>query len=64
MDEKLEPNWWDNTKAWVSNNRVATGAIAGFAAGTIVPGPGNVIGAIVGAGIGYASTKEKEAQDK
>lgn len=55
---------WDKAKAWVDKNRVASGAIAGLTAGTVVPGIGNVLGAIVGAGIGFASSKEKEAQDK
>ena len=54
---------WEKTKKWVSENRVASGAIAGLTAGTVVPGVGNVLGAIVGAGIGYASHKEKMEKD-
>lgn len=53
---------WDKTKAWVDSNRVVSGALAGFAAGTVVPGVGNVAGAIGGALVGYVSHKEK--QDK
>ncbi len=54
-DEKEQSGFWH----WVDNNRVIAGAVTGFAAGTIVPGVGNVIGAIAGAGIGYVSSKEK-----
>lgn len=53
---------WDDTKSWVDKNRVVSGALAGLTAGTVVPGVGNVIGAIVGAGIGYASHKDKESK--
>ena len=51
---------WDKTKTWVSKNRTISGAAAGFAAGSVVPGLGNVFGAIVGAGIGFVSAKEQE----
>ena len=51
---------WEKTKKWADNNRVVAGALGGFAAGTVVPGVGNVVGAIVGAGVGYASSKEKQ----
>ncbi len=55
-DEQEKSGFW----AWVDDNRVIAGAVTGFAAGTIVPGVGNVIGAVVGAGVGYVSSKEKE----
>jgi phage tail tape-measure protein len=51
---------WERTKAWADKNRTISGALLGGAAGTIVPGIGTVIGAIVGAGIGFASLKEKK----
>ena len=51
---------WERTKAWADKNRTISGALLGGAAGTIVPGIGTVIGAIVGAGIGFASSKEKK----
>ena len=46
---------WQRTKNWVSDHRVVSGALAGGAAGSIVPGVGNVLGVIVGAGVGYMS---------
>jgi dolichol kinase len=56
-------NLWTKTKKWADENRTVSGALAGFAAGTVVPGVGNVLGAVVGAGIGYASSKEKKAPE-
>jgi hypothetical protein len=50
---------WERTKAWADKNRIISGALVGGAAGTILPGIGTMIGAIVGAGIGFASSKEK-----
>jgi len=50
---------WERTTAWADKNRTISGALLGGAAGTIVPGIGTVIGTIVGAGIGFASSKEK-----
>ena len=50
---------WEQTKAWADKNRTISGALLGGAAGTIVPGIGTVIGTIVGAGIGFASSREK-----
>jgi len=50
---------WERTKAWADKNRTISGALLGGAAGTIVPGIGTVIGTIVGAGIGFATSKEK-----
>jgi hypothetical protein len=58
---KIKPaDLWEQTKAWVDKNRTISGALLGGAAGTIVPGLGTVIGAIAGAGIGFASSKEKK----
>ena len=51
---------WERTKAWADKNRTISGALVGGAAGTIVPGLGSVVGAIVGAGVGFASSKEKK----
>jgi uncharacterized membrane protein len=59
-DETKPVGLWEQTKAWADKNRTISGALVGGAAGTIVPGLGTVIGAIVGAGIGSASSKEKE----
>jgi Glycine zipper len=61
MTDETEPvGLWDRTKAWADKNRTISGALVGGAAGTIVPGLGTVIGAVVGAGIGFASSKEKQ----
>jgi hypothetical protein len=54
---------WERTKAWADKNRTISGALLGGAAGTIVPGIGTVIGTIVGAGIGFATSKEKNVPD-
>lgn len=55
-------NAWEKTKKWVDQNRVLSGAAAGFAAGTVVPGIGNLAGAIGGAAIGFLTKKEKEVK--
>jgi hypothetical protein len=57
-DETKPADLWERTKAWADKNRTVSGALVGGAAGTIVPWIGTVIGAIVGAGIGFASSKE------
>ena len=57
--ETNPPYPWERTKAWAGKNRTISGALVGGAAGTILPGIGTMIGAIVGAGIGFASSKEK-----
>jgi hypothetical protein len=59
-DETKPAPLWERTKAWADKNRTISGALVGGAAGTIVPGLGTVIGAIVGAGVGFASSKEKK----
>ena len=59
-DETEAVGLWDRTKAWADKNRTISGALVGGAAGTIVPGLGTLIGAIVGAGVGCASSKEKK----
>jgi hypothetical protein len=59
-DETKPVRLWEQTKAWANNNRTISGALVGGAAGTIVPGVGTLIGAIVGAGIGFASSREKK----
>jgi len=59
-DETKDVGLWDRTKAWADKNRTISGALVGGAAGTIVPGFGTVIGAIVGAGVGFASSMEKK----
>jgi hypothetical protein len=59
-DETTPEGLWDRTKAWADKNRTISGALVGGAAGTVVPGIGTVIGAIVGAGVGFASSKEKK----
>ena len=61
-DETEAVGLWDRTKAWANKNRTISGAVVGGAAGTIVPGLGTVIGAVVGAGIGFASSKEKKEE--
>src|SRR5262249_59063740 len=58
-DETNPADPWERTKAWADKNRTISGALVGGAAGTILPGIGTVIGAILGAGIGFASSKEK-----
>jgi hypothetical protein len=63
MSDETEPvGLWARTKAWADKNRTISGAVIGGAAGTIVPGLGTVIGAIVGAGVGFASSKEKKEE--
>jgi hypothetical protein len=59
-DETKTAGLWERTKAWADKNRTISGALVGGAAGTIVPGLGTVVGAIVGAGVGFASSKEKK----
>ena len=59
-DETEAVGLWDRTKAWADKNRTISGALVGGAAGTIVPGLGTAIGAVVGAGIGFASSMEKK----
>ena len=59
-DETKEVGLWDRTKAWADKYRTISGALVGGAAGTVVPGLGTLIGAIVGAGVGFASSKEKK----
>jgi gas vesicle protein len=63
-DETTPAGLWDRTKTWADQNRTISGALVGGAAGTIVPGLGTLIGAIVGAGVGFASSKEKEGKEK
>ena len=63
-DETTPVGFWERTKAWADKNRTFSGALIGGAAGTIVPGLGTLIGAIVGAGVGFASSKEKEGKEK
>src|SRR5262245_54457265 len=58
-DETKPVDLWERTKAWARENRTISGALVGFAAGTIVPGIGTVIGTIVGAVVGFASSTEK-----
>ena len=63
MNDEAKPvGMWDRTKAWADKNRTISGALVGGAAGTIVPGLGTLIGAIVGAGVGFASSKEKKEE--
>ena len=59
-DETKPVGLWARTKAWADKNRTISGALVGGAAGTVVPGLGTLIGAIVGAGVGFASSKEKK----
>ena len=61
-DETNPVGLWQRTKAWADKNRTISGALIGGAAGTIVPGLGTLIGAIVGAGVGFASSKEKKEE--
>ena len=63
-DETEAVGLWDRTKAWADKNRTISGALVGGAAGTIVPGLGTLIGAIVGAGVGFASSKEKDKKEE
>jgi hypothetical protein len=53
---------WNQTKAWAARNRTISGALVGGAAGVILPGVGTLIGAIVGAGVGFASSRERREQ--
>ena len=59
MNDKAQTaDLWDRTKAWADKNRTISGALVGGAAGAILPVIGTAIGAILGAGIGFASSKE------
>jgi outer membrane lipoprotein SlyB len=53
---------WQKTKDWAGRNPVIAGASVGFAAGTVVPGLGNVVGAVGGAIVGaiHGGTEEKK----
>jgi hypothetical protein len=63
MNDETKPvGLWARTKAWADKNRTISGALIGGAAGTVVPGLGTVIGAVVGAGVGFASSKEKKEE--
>jgi hypothetical protein len=62
-DEAKAVGMWDRTKAWADKNRTISGALVGGAAGTIVPGLGTLIGAIVGAGVGFCLL-EGEGQER
>jgi hypothetical protein len=59
-DETKQVGLWERTKAWADKNRTISGALVGGAAGSIVPGLGTVIGVIVGAGVGFASSMERK----
>ena len=61
-DETKPVGLLERTKGWADKNRTIAGALVGGAAGTIVPGLGTAIGAIVGAGVGFASSKEKKEE--
>jgi hypothetical protein len=63
VDETAEKKTlWDKTKTWAKENPVLTGAAAGFAAGTAIPGLGNVVGAVGGGVIGYLHAKSQGDQ--
>jgi uncharacterized protein YqgC (DUF456 family) len=49
--------------AWYNKHRVLTGAILGFTAGSVVPGLGNLVGAVAGA-IVAPMIIEEETKDK
>lgn len=57
-----KPGFWDRVRNWADNNRTIAGALGGLAVGSVVPGVGNVIGAIIGAGVGFVSSHEKKAE--
>jgi uncharacterized membrane protein len=58
-----KPTWWEKVKEAASKNRVIAGALAGLAAGTVLPGLGNLTGAVGGAIIGWWSGKEQERHE-
>lgn len=51
---------WSKAKDWVKRNPTLTGAIAGFGAGSVVPGVGNAVGAVAGAIVGHMAGKDEE----
>src|SRR5262249_1926167 len=59
-DETTPEGLWDRTKAWADKNRTISGPLVGGAAGTCVPGIGNVTGEIRGAGGGFATGKKRK----
>ena len=57
---------YDDVKGWAKRNPTIAGAVAGFGAGTVVPGLGNIVGAIGGGILGHYAGKdvrEREAQE-
>lgn len=58
-----KPSVWERTKAWAKRNPTIAGAATGFAAGSVVPGVGNVVGAIGGAFVGHIAGKDYEKKD-
>ena len=46
--------------AWYQRNKVLAGAAAGFVAGSVVPGLGNLVGGIAGAFIGPAVISDEK----
>src|SRR5262249_27500408 len=57
--ETKPADMWQQTKACADKNSTISAPALGGAAGTIVPGIGTVIGTIVAARIGFASSREK-----
>ena len=60
MADEEKKTWWQKTKDWAKNNPTLAGAAVGFGAGSVVPGVGNVVGAIGGAVVGHLHGKDKE----
>ena len=57
-------DWYDGFSNWAGKHPVASGALIGGAAGSIVPGLGTFMGAVGGAIIGGIRGKDKKDYDK
>ena len=49
--------------AWYHKNKGTAGALAGFAAGSVVPGLGNIIGAVIGSFVGPMVINDEPADE-
>jgi len=60
MSDEKQKDWVGKSADWVKRNPTLTGAAAGFAAGSVIPGLGNIFGAVGGAIVGHLAGKDAE----
>ena len=58
-----EKTTWDNMKDWAKRNPTTAGAIAGFGAGTALPGLGSVAGLVAGGVVGFLVGQEHDRRE-